>query len=236
MVTDRVKKIQAYLKEHDIDAFLVLTKLNRQYISGFTGSAGMVLVTKKSAELYVDDRYTIRAKRESPLKVSKLSRFSATLFEIGEGRVKSGIGIEDKITVREFRSLKKNHRSVKWVVTPNLVENLRSIKSAREIKYIQKAAKIIDNIFLLVKKMGILGMTEIAIAQAIERLAVKLGADGMAFESIVAWGPNAAIPHHLPGKQKIKNSNFLLMDFGVLVNGYHSDFTRTLFIGHPDKQ
>ena len=70
----------------------------------------------------------------------------------------------------------------------------------------------------------------------IEKRAKALGADGLAFDPIVAWGPNAAAPHHLPGKTKIGRNNFLLIDMGVVVDGMHSDFTRTLFIGKPSRE
>ena len=222
---NRIKNLQDYLRQNALDAFLVLTKLNRQYVSGFTGSMGVVFVTRKSAELYVDDRYTIRAKRESDLKVKKIE----------ELKLAGRIGIEDRITVRELASLKKNHKA-KWIVATNVVEDLRAVKSAKEIQCIKKAQRIVDACFAQIKKYARVGMTEIEISQQLERTAIQHGADGMAFESIVAFGANAAAPHHLSGKQKIKRNNFLLLDFGVLVKGYHSDFTRTLFIGSPSKK
>jgi len=187
---------------------------------------GAVLITKKSAELYVDDRYTIRAKCESNLKVYSLSSLS----------LKGKVAVEDHISVREFASLKKNHKRAKWKITSNVVENLRAVKSAGEIREIRKASRIVDLCFSRIHKFVKVGITEMQIAQELERTAIKNGADGMAFESIVAWGANAAAPHHLSGKQKIGRDNFLLLDFGVLVNGYHSDFTRTFFIGRPNKK
>ena len=232
MIEGPIKKLQKYLEQNALDAFLVLTKLNRQYVSGFTGSRGAVLVTKNHSELYVDDRYTIRAKRESPLPVRPFSSLPL------RGRVREGwrIGIEDKISVCEFQKLKQDYKGVKFTTTSNVIENLRAVKSADEFKKIKKAATIIDRIFSAEKIRSIIGKTEIAVAQDLERLAIKYGADGMAFESIVAFGANAAAPHHLSGKQKIKKNNFLLMDFGVLVSGFHSDFTRTLFIGSPSRK
>ena len=229
MIKQPIKKLQSYLKEHALDAFLILTKLNRQYVSGFTGSMGAVVVTKKSAELFVDARYTIRATRESPLPVKPFNPITP-LKRPGK------IGIEDKITVREFQKLKKDYTRVKFIVTNNVIENLRAVKSGQETKFIKTAQKINDKIFAAIKKWPLMKMTEIEVSQKMERLAIKLGADSMAFESIVAWGPNAAAPHHLSSNQKIKRNNFLLLDFGALVKGYHSDFTRTLFIGQPSRK
>jgi len=191
---------------------------------------GAVLVTNNSAQLFVDDRYTIRARRESPLPVHPLQAMGR-----GWGRGRK-IGIEDKITVREFQKLKKDHPRARFVTTSNVIEDLRAVKSAAELRYIKKAQGILDKIFFAIRKMRLVGMTELTLSQKMERLAVRLGADGMAFESIVAFGANAAAPHHLSSNQKIKKNNFLLLDFGVLVKGYHSDFTRTLFIGSPSKK
>ncbi len=242
MQPNSIKNIQGYLDEHSLDAFLVLTKLNRQYVSGFTGSMGAVLVTKRGAELYVDDRYTIRAKRQSPLLVKSIKKLSTSPGlrppspGLGRGWGRGRIGIEDKISLKEFSRLKKDFKSVKWEVTSNVIENLRAVKTPQEIKYIRKAQAILDKIFVTVKKMSLPGMTELALSQKMRDWAVRFGAGGMAFESIVAFGPNAAAPHHLSSMQKIKRGNFLLLDFGVLVDGYHSDFTRTFFIGTPTRR
>lgn len=253
LVKEGIEKIRDYLEANALDAFLVMTKINRQYLSGFTGSAGVVLVTPSSSppihkvnrgrinapqpplklrggagELFVDERYTLRARRESPLAVKKL----ADLARVLRGLKK--IGIEDRITLRELKWLKK--MGGKFAVTSDIIENLRAVKSSQEIGFIKKAQTVIDKIFTIVKKSTIPGMTELQLAQKLERLAHGAGASGLAFEPIVAWGANAAAPHHLSGKQKIGRNNFLLMDFGVLVGGYHSDFTRTLFLGRPNKK
>ncbi len=234
--------MQEYIEQNALDAFLVLTKINRQYLSGFTGSAGILLVTKKTAALYVDDRYLLRAKKESHLRVLSLKDLSLKSFSIIKNYSKSriptnyNVGIEDRLTLREYQTLKKTLKGAKFVVTNDTVENLRAVKTILEIKYIQKAQRILDQMFRDTTQFSLVGMTENGVARELERLAIKFGADGMAFESIVAFGANAAAPHHLSGKQKIKRGNFLLLDFGVLVNGYHSDFTRTLFLGKPTKK
>lgn len=257
-------------KKGNLEAFLVLTKINRQYLSGFTGSTGILLISRKGAELFVDDRYLIRARRESWLKVKKIEALSTSLLTSplarGEGKVR--IGIEDKISLREFAKLKKDYPKVKWAVARDVVENLRAVKSAQEIKYIEKGSRLIDATFRQILKLlrknspnnplfyphppgpgrrkrggkgGVLKevqgeFTEIRIAQEIQKMVAKLGADGLAFDPIVAFGPNAAAPHHFSSNQKIRRGNFLLLDFGFLVKGYHSDFTRTLFIGNPNKK
>jgi Xaa-Pro aminopeptidase len=225
---NRISRLRQYLQSEKLGAFLVLTKINRQYISGFTGSAGAVLVSKKRAELFVDDRYLIRARRESSLPVKNLKSLGSALKQSGK------IGIEDRISLRELKWLKKfggRHQ-----VTRDVVENMRAVKTAQELAAISQGQLVVDKIFQHIKKFVKLGMTEAAVSLEMTQIAKKLGADGMAFDSIVAFGANAAAPHHLSGSTKIGKNNFLLLDFGVLVDGYHSDFTRTLFLGKPNKK
>jgi len=231
-----------------------LTKINRQYLSGFTGSHGVLLIRNNAprpplkvrggGELFVDDRYTIRAKRESHLPVSPLTRLKAVLSHEGRGKK---IGVEDTITLRELGWLKKLGRGPAsrrsrgasrggFRGTKNVVENIRAIKSPEEVVHIRKGQEIVDRIFRHLRAFIKPGKTEAQVALEIESMAKKWGAEGLAFDPIVAFGANAAAPHHLSGNQRIGRNNFLLLDFGVLVRGYHSDFTRTLFIGKPNKK
>src|SRR3989344_1023768 len=251
-----IGQIQGLMRKLRLDAFFVLNKINRQYLSGFTGSSGVLAVAKRGAELFVDDRYLIRARRESGVRVRKIAELHNPLsppylkggtpsLRIREGGGELRIGIEDRITLREFAGLKKQLPGRKWKVTRNLVEDLRAVKSSAELAAIRKGAWIIDRIFWEIYKSfspsrreggdeeGV--RTEADIVLLIGRLAKKFGADGLAFDPIVASGPNAAAPHHNPGRDKIKKNNFLLLDFGVKVGDYHSDFTRTLFLGRPRK-
>ncbi|MDP4001111.1 MAG: aminopeptidase P family protein [bacterium] len=225
---NKTKKFQEYLTNQKLDAFLVMTRINRQYLSGFTGSAGYLFITPKFARLYVDSRYLLRAKKETEFAVFHLDKLLPQINKLKK------IGIEDRISLAEFKSLKK-FKGVTWVATTDVVEKLRAEKTASEIKLLDKGSFIIDTTFrsiqkLLKKKKSI---TEIEIAQLIERFGKSHGAEGLAFDSIVAWGANAAIPHHFSSSQKIGNNNFLLLDFGMKVGDMHSDFTRTLFIGKP---
>ncbi|MEJ0021891.1 MAG: M24 family metallopeptidase [Candidatus Doudnabacteria bacterium] len=110
-------------------------------------------------------------------------------------------------------------------------------KTSKEIKFIQTGSRIIDEIFreLLVILRSHKSATEISLANKIRSLAKKLGSDGMAFPPIVSFGSSSAEIHHKPSKKKIGKNNFLMLDYGVKVHGYCSDFTRTLFIGRPNK-
>ena len=222
--------IRSFLSSEKLDAFLVLTKTNRQYLSGFTGSSGSLLITRNEILLFVDGRYTLRARKESSAAVKELSALASW---ISKNRIKK-IAIEDRINLAEFQMLKSRY-AAKWTVTHDLIENLRAQKQIFERNAIAKGSRIIDQTFWFVKKLVSQkrGLTEAELAFKIEKFGKDHGADEVAFDSIVAFGPNAAAPHHLSSKQKIGRNNFLLLDFGMKVQGYHSDFTRTLFIGKP---
>ncbi|HEV8601304.1 MAG TPA: aminopeptidase P family protein [Patescibacteria group bacterium] len=227
-----INRIQNFLTAKKLDAFLVLTKTNRQYLSGFSGSSGSLLITRNEILLFVDGRYTLRAKKESSVAVKELSALASW---VNKNRIKK-IGIEDRITLAQFKFIKSQHVARQWTVTHDLIENLRAQKQTFERNAIAKGSRIIDQTFWFVKKLVSQkpGLTEADLAFQIEKFGKDKGADEVAFDSIVAFGPNAAAPHHLASKQKIGRNNFLLLDFGMKVTGYHSDFTRTLFIGIPN--
>ncbi|MBI2607716.1 MAG: aminopeptidase P family protein [Candidatus Doudnabacteria bacterium] len=227
-------ELQDFLHDENLDGFLVLTKINRQYLSGFTGSSGMFLITKKRMQLFVDGRYTLRAKKESAAVVKDIDKLA---LELKRQKIKK-LAIEDKITLAQFGWLKVNLKGVKWEITKDIIENIRAVKTKEELKCISKGSRIIDQVFRHIAKFlkQKRGLRELDIALEIEKTGKKLGAEEMAFDPIVAFGPNAASPHHFPGKQKIGRNNFLLFDFGMKINGYHSDFTRTLFLGKPSNQ
>ena len=227
-------QIHDYLVEKKLDAFLVLTKINRQYLSGFTGSAGYLVISKREAVLYVDGRYFLRAKKESGMPVRKLERLSKDLVLAKYKK----IAIEDRISLREFASLKKIGKGVSWKSTANVIENVRAVKTKAQLKAIERGSAIIDKTFEQIKKyirayINKYELTEAKIAGLILKYGTELDAEGLAFDPIVAFGSNAASPHHFPSKTRVGRNNFLLLDFGFKVGNYHSDFTRTLFLGRP---
>lgn len=230
----RVKAIQQHLREKNLQALLISTKANCYYLSSFTGSEGTVLVTPTNARLFVDGRYTLRAKKESALQIEAISNLKKTLVPFRSRT----IAVEDQIKLRDLQKLKEKYKGVSWKGTSNIVEGVRQQKDAVELRYIRKGSKLIDDAFEYVRHLINQKdyLTEIELAQEIERYGREHGAQGIPFEPIVAWGQNSAIPHHASSMQKIGNNNFLLLDFGFTVNGYQSDFTRTLFIGKPTKK
>ena len=168
----RIKEVKSYLKENNLGGFFVLTKLNRIYLSGFTGSKGILVIAsgakqsreiaaglrpRDGAALFVDERYTIRAKKESGLPVLPLTRLSTTargtLSRKGRGKKGRTIGIEDNISLRDFQDLKKKIKGVKFKVTKNVIEELRAVKQDKELRLIKKGSKIIDGAFEHLRKV-----------------------------------------------------------------------------------
>lgn len=235
MTTRNLKLIRSYLADENLDGFLVLTKVNRQYLSGFTGSQGVLLVTARDARLYVDSRYTLRVKKESLLPSSPLAILRQDMLRAKTKRV----GVEDSVSVREFLELKKLLIGITLLSRTDVVESLRAIKSKGEIKLLKQASQIVDETFRVVQRLcrgrTAKSYTEQQISFLIEKYGRSRGAEGLSFDPIVAFGPNAAAPHHLSSNKKIGKNNFLLLDFGMKIKGLHSDFTRTLFLGRPSK-
>lgn len=230
----RIKAIQDYLRANKPKAFLVMTPANRYYLSGFAGTEGSILITSRSANLFVDGRYTLRAKRESALPVRDIDSLGTVLARYRAHMV----AIESEIRLKDLRKLRSRYEGLRWKETSNVVEDMRHQKNRAELRLIRKGAAYIDDAFYYVCKLVAQNkvITEIELALEIERYGRENGAHAAAFEPIVAWGRNAALPHHANSSQKIGNNNFLLLDFGFTIEGYQSDFTRTLFIGNPSSR
>ncbi len=144
------------------------------------------------------------------------------------------LGVESKnIKLAEYNWLKKKIGNTAVILTDRAIENLRLIKTEDEISKIKKAQRIGEEAFRRVLKAIKLGMAEIAVAERLEALMKSLGAEKPSFNTIVAFGSNAALPHYKTGLRKIRTGGMLLFDFGAMYKGYCGDMTRTIFIGKP---
>jgi Xaa-Pro aminopeptidase len=229
--------LRGRLAEADIDALIVSQPENRRYLSGFTGSAGVLIISNDKAILATDFRYYTQAAEEAPAfelaKVGyKLTDHLADLLaEAGAQRV----GFESEhLTVAECERWREAAPDVEWIPTSNLVEGLRAVKSADEIEKIRAAVQVADQAFARMVQQLRSGMTEQDVAWVLRAEMHALGAEGVAFESIVAAGPDGAKPHYRPAAREIPAGVPIVIDMGASVNGYHSDMTRTLVIGEPD--
>lgn len=234
------QNLQKSLAQEKLDYLLVEDSSNRRYLTGFTGSAGTVLVPQKGIpQLFVDSRYTLQAKKQtSDFEITEYQNFKNDIWKefVKKNQAKK-IGFESSLTHERLTLLKRNAQGLSLIATKNLVENLRSSKSSAEVKAVKKALKIADQAFLDLLKIIKPGMTEKEIAWKLEVLMREGGAEKTAWEpQIVAAGKNSALPHYGHGATKIKQGNQVQIDYGCVYQGYHTDTSRMIFIGPTTKR
>lgn len=233
----RLAAVRARLAEQALDGLLVTQPENRRYLSGFTGSSGVLLVTPLRAMLATDGRYYQQVRREAPSvelvrqDPRQPESIAGMLVELGLRRV----GFEaEALTVADYsRWQAAAPETVEWIATEGIVAALREVKDDQELELIRRAQAISDAGFERLLTIIQPGKTEAEVAWEFEFALRQLGADDLAFSLIVACGPNAALPHYHPGDRVIGKDEIVLVDFGVLFQGYRSDCTRTFFTGDP---
>ena len=215
---------------------LITDEKERLYYLGFHSTAGYVVVTKDSVSFVVDNRYfkaAERALKKNGVNVILGTDYTA-LTEIASELGAKRIGVDfTKITVSEYEGLKT--LGYEYADISSELMRMQSIKSEAELKNIKKACEIAEKSWLETIPFIREGVTEIELAAELEHNFRKNGASGTSFDTIVAFGKNAAVPHHETGTTKLKLNQCVLMDFGCLYNGYCSDMTRTMFFGTPDE-
>jgi Xaa-Pro aminopeptidase len=244
-MTNRVQKLRAALEEHGLDALLVTQEHNRRYLSGFTGSAGMLLIGRDAAWIATDFRYWEQAEGQAAgFTLVKAERdlgdwFPAFVAPLGGRRVGFEAGHVSFDMYRRLRDL-LGERPVavrpELVPTTGLVEELRRIKEPEEIAALEAAVALGDAAFQEVAHRVRPGWTERQVAWEIEKYIREHGGDGVSFPTIVAGGPWGAMPHARPRAVPLKEGEGVVIDMGALLAGYCSDMTRTLFLGEPDER
>ncbi|MFU8796159.1 MAG: M24 family metallopeptidase [Dehalococcoidia bacterium] len=238
----RLQKLRMSMTEKGLDGILVCQQENRRYLSGFTGSSGWLLISGREAVLTTDFRYVEQAKAESPefaiIQTKRELRdwFPGLVADMGVRR----LGFEaDFVSFdshqRLGEALKTAQVVLELVPATDLVESLRSIKEPEELALITKAVRLGDAVLEEARRLMHPGMTEKEAAWEIEKLLRQGGSEGVAFEIIVASGPNGALPHARPTDKKIASVEPVVIDMGARIGGYCSDLTRTLFLGEADK-
>ena len=233
----RRRALAARLDALDVDAMLVTRLPNTRYLTGFTGSNGVVLVARDAAVFLTDGRYTEQSRREVP-DVERVTFTRSYRPDVAERCAALGIsrlGVEAQdLTMTEHRQLVE---AIGEDVTPvpleDVVEEARVIKDADERDLVRAAQASTDAAFDAVLELFVVGISEERVAQELGRLLREAGADDLAFAPIVAFGENAAEPHHEPGHRVLEEGDVIKLDFGGRVGGYHADMTRTIAFGAP---
>jgi Xaa-Pro aminopeptidase len=233
---ERIERIRLRLKKEGLDAFAAMDGVNRNYLSGFTGSAGLLLVTLKKAYFITDSRYQTQVKQqvkgcEIVIQTLALGKEAVVLIrKIGLKKVGFEAGL---MPVAEYEWFKSRLKRVVLTPTLNWVEELRMKKDAGEISRIRQAARITDKAFRHILPYIRVGVKERDLAAEIEFYMKRQGAAGVSFETIVASGPRGAMPHGISSAKPLARGELVVMDFGCMFEGYASDMTRTVALGDP---
>ena len=222
-----------------VDALLVTDLLNIRYLTGFTGSNAAVLLHAEGdgkTLFCTDGRYTTQAAAEVPDLETVVDRASAATLvarAAKDTRTYGRLGFESQhVSVETYEALKEQ---VPLERTPGLVEQLRVVKDEAEVEALRQACAAADRALDDLVAAGGLrpGRTELEIARDLENRMLVHGSEALSFASIIAAGAHSAIPHHQPTHAELKRGDFVKMDFGATVDGYHSDMTRTFVLGEP---
>lgn len=235
----RIDRLRERLKEQDLEALLVTHPMNRRYLTGFTGTAGMVLVTEKEAKLLVDFRYVEQAQKQAPhLDVVRVGGepFRTVAGLCREWNVSRLAFEQDHLVYARAEKLKSILDGVEVVPVSNMVEKLRETKDADELETLRRAARIVDEVFAEILKEIRPGLRERDIAFRLEFLMREKGADSSSFDIIVASGPRSALPHGVASDRVLEKGDLVTLDFGALYEGYCSDITRTIVLGKPNER
>lgn len=241
-------KLKKTLKENKLDAALISSIPNIVYLTGYSGFSkeereAYLFITENKQYVLTDGRYSQAVKTLIPnfrlIEISSKLSFEKAIKQLikkhspaGEaGKIKK-LGFEgNNLTFLEHKTFSKHFNNIYHLS----ISDLRSIKTSDEISKIEKACKLGDKTFDYVLKKIKLGISEKEVDNEIEFFIKRHGAD-ISFPPIVAFGPNSAIPHHVPTAYKLQSNQIVLLDFGVKLNNYCSDMTRTIFFGKPSTE
>lgn len=262
-VAERLPRLRARLPDAGLDALVVTSLTNVRYLTGFSGTAGMLLVGPDAAVLFTDGRYGTQSVEQvaaagavADVEVGRPSEQREALRRAVADFARLGLEAEhvswasqasmadalacagDGGTHPRGRPEDAGTRTggPELVPTAGLVEGLRRVKDRGELARMQAAAAIADAALAEVVQLLVPGVTEVGLASALDHQMRRLGADDRSFETIVASGPHSAMPHARPTARQVGEGELVVVDFGAVVDGYCSDMTRTFCIGRPASQ
>ena len=232
----RIEKLRAIMRTQQLDFLLVTDKANRRYLSGFTGSNGLLVVGLQEVFLILDGRYTEQAQQQTQEVTIYITSHEKDQWQyLCEIVGPHTVGFEAvTASYATYQGLKTICTESQLVETKQWVEQLRLVKETSELQAIQKAAIIADQTFAHLLTRIQPGMSELEVANEIDYYSKQMGSEGPAFETIVASGVRTALPHAHASKKIIQANELIMIDFGCIVDGYYSDMTRTFALGEVD--
>ena len=244
-VASRVARLRGLVDDAQCDALVVTELTNIRYLTGFTGSAAVLLVGHEELLFVSDGRYQTQSHQqlEAAGVDARIEIVAADPEAViadaaaDAGVVRLGLEAGSVSWAQQRRWAKTLFTSGELVATGGLVEELRLVKDGGEAARIRSACAIADRALAEIRGRLLDGPTELELALELDTTMRRLGAEDVSFETIVASGPNGAKPHHRPSRRRIAEGDLVVLDFGALVDGYHSDMTRTLAVGDigPDR-
>jgi Xaa-Pro aminopeptidase len=238
-VAGRLPRLRERMAEAGCDALLVTHLTNIRYLTGFTGSAGLFLVLPDAAVFVTDGRYRDQSAEQlaangvdARIEISATDQ-EARLAAAARGIARVGLESTHVTWAAKRRYAATVFDGAELVATEGLVERLRIVKDDGEIARIEAACRIADDALASVLPHLKEEPEEREFGLELDTTIRRLGASGPSFETIVASGPNGAKPHARPGDRRIREGDLVVLDFGALLDGYHSDMTRTVSIGEP---
>lgn len=232
---DRINRVRERVNGRPI---LVTNLTNIRYLTGYTGDYAVLLITQDKSTLITDFRYDESSKKEvkgAEIKITKDGLFEELIPLLSNLKHKEIAFESESIKYSTYKKLESSLSSKALIPTTNIVEELRMRKDGEEIKLIKRACEIGDRVMCEIIKRVSPNSTERDIAAEIDYLIKKTGGDKEAFDTIVAFGDNSALPHARPTTRKFSGQNILLIDMGSYYNGYASDMTRTYIIKRGKK-
>lgn len=224
-----------------LDGMLIVSEVNRLFFTGFPSSDGFLLITRNGSVFLTDSRYIEEAKNK--ITCCEVDELVNTADQLPAYCKKFGcntLGVEgSRLTVNELASLRKMLKGVTLTAskTDSYIDALRMVKSESEVNNIIKAQRIAEKAFEHILGFIKEGVTEKQVALELDFFMLSHGAEALSFETIAISGANTSKPHGVPTDKKIECGDLITMDYGAVVNGYHSDMTRTVAVGKvSDKQ
>ena len=246
-VSGRCERVFSMASEgFGVDALLITSLIDIRWLTGFTGSAGVLIVRSASSALVTDGRYVQHAveqlsRADAEVEVVLAQDTNALLEVVADclrGVAKCGYD-PNELTVRQLQQYSESCSS-EMVIAEGLVQKLRRVKTEEELQRISMASNIADRALAHVEPLLVSalsqGISERDIRDELELMMRRFGADGPSYETIVASGPNSALPHHRPTTSLLREGHSVVIDVGALVDGYHSDMTRTYLLGDCDPE
>ncbi len=241
----RIGQLRRRLTRAGLSGLLVTHLPDLRYLSGFTGSSAALAITRRAARLFTDGRYKDQAFEEVKGAQVEIVGNSPAIAAVQWLAAQPGVDFAgfdpDWTTVADLARFKaalpsRLRRTFFSALAAPLVEPLRMMKDSEELALMSKAAlvgcRLFDNILTIIKP----GIPEVEVAAELEHRARLVGAEGMSFETIVASGVRSALPHGHASTAALPRKGFLTLDFGIILNGYCSDMTRTVYLGNPKPQ